>query len=519
MARINTNVPSVIAQTNLARNNSELEQRLERLSTGLRINRGKDDPAGLIISERIATDLNGIERAISNTDRASSMIATTEAALAEINELLNSIKGLMVESANTGANSPEERAANQLQIDSAIQSITRISNTATFGGLKLLDGSLDFNLSGLTSSTIVKAQVFSASFVGSSSLQVDVDVVESAQKGSLFFNGNSNISTAGTLNSALTIRVQGSEGVRELSFTSGQSFSQIISGINQLTALTGVEASLIDATDSSVGLVIRSSNYGADEFVSVDRVDGPSDPADDGFSLFKFDNDADFPALDGTFSFAATGLVSASRDTGRDISALINGSLSTGRGLEISINSPSLALELQVNEAYAIDPTLSTDTFYITGGGSTFQIGPDITAQQQVSFGIQSVAASLLGGTLVNGTIQTLSSLAKGKDNSIEESVRRGDFTDAQAILDTAIDEISILRGRMGAFERNVLATTQRSLQTQFENLTSSRSRIRDADFAAETSQLTRAQILQSSGTSVLGLANQQAQSVLQLLG
>ncbi|GJM17889.1 MAG: hypothetical protein DHS20C14_01020 [Phycisphaeraceae bacterium] len=519
MARINTNVPSVIAQTNLNRNNSELELRLERLSTGLRINRGKDDPAGLIISERIATDLNGIDQAIQNTERASSMIATTESSLAEINELLNSVKALMVEAANTGGNSPEERAANQLQIDSAIQSITRISNTATFGGLKLLDGSLDFTLSGVTSSTIVKAQVFNASFVGQSSLQVDVDVVDSAQKGSLFVNGNANISTAGVINSALTLRIQGSEGVRELSFASGQSFSQMIAGINQLTSLTGVEASLIDPTDSSVGLVIRSASYGADEFVSVERVDGPTDPADDGFSAFKFNANADFPALDGTFSFAGPNLVTATRDEGRDISALINGSLSTGRGLEISINSPSLGLELLIDESFATDPSLGTDTFYVTGGGSNFQIGPDITAQQQVSFGIQSVAASLLGGTLVNGSVQTISSLEKGKTNSIEESVRRGDFTDAQAILDTAIDEVSILRGRMGAFERNVLGTTQRSLQTQFENLTSSRSLIRDADFAAETSQLTRAQILQSSGTSVLSLANQQAQSVLQLLG
>lgn len=518
MARINTNVPSVIAQANLARNNSELELRLERLSTGLRINRGKDDPAGLIISERIATDLNGIDRAIANTERASSMISTTEGALAEINDLLNSIKGLMVESANTGANSREEREANQLAIDSAIQSITRISNTATFGGLPLLDGSLDFVLSGVSSTNIAKAQVFSASFEGTDALQVDVDVINSAQKGSLFFNGNADIATAGALNSSLTLRIQGPTGVRELSFTSGQTFSQIIAAINQLTGLTGIEAALIDDTDSAVGLIFRSSEYGADEYVSVQRIDGPP-PALDGFSAFKFDSNTNFPALDGTFDWNSAALVSATRDEGRDVTALINGSLATGRGLEISINSPTLSVELLLQEDFGTDPSAGTDTFYVTGGGSLFQIGPDINAQQQVSFGIQSVAASLLGGTLVDGSLEYLSSLSKGKDNSIEESVRRGDFSVAQDILDSAIDEISVLRGRMGAFERNVLATAGRSLRTQFENLTSSRSRIRDADFAVETSQLTRAQILQSSGTSVLALANQQAQSVLQLLG
>ncbi|MEO0630100.1 MAG: flagellin, partial [Planctomycetota bacterium] len=139
MGRINTNVPSLLAQSNLNQVNNDLETRLERLSTGIRLNRGKDDPAGLIISERIRSDIEGINQGIDNAQRASSVIATTEAALAEVGDLLNSIRALIVESANTGGNSAEEREANQLQIDSAIESITRIANTATFGGLRLLD--------------------------------------------------------------------------------------------------------------------------------------------------------------------------------------------------------------------------------------------------------------------------------------------------------------------------------------------------------------------------------------------
>ena len=129
MARINTNIPSVVAQSNLVRNQGDLNLRLERLSTGLRINRGADDPAGLIISERLRSDISGVEQGMKNSDRASSVISTTEASLAEVNDLLNSIRALIVESANTGAVSNAEREANQLQIDSAIESITRISNT------------------------------------------------------------------------------------------------------------------------------------------------------------------------------------------------------------------------------------------------------------------------------------------------------------------------------------------------------------------------------------------------------
>ncbi|MFZ4576190.1 MAG: flagellin, partial [Phycisphaerales bacterium] len=106
-----------------------------------------------------------------------------------------------------------------------------------------------------------------------------------------------------------------------------------------------------------------------------------------------------------------------------------------------------------------------------------------------------------------------------GQGNSIEESVGSNDFSAAQSIIETAINDVTMLRGRLGAFERNVLETSVRSMQSQYENLTSSESQIRDADFARETSQLTRAQILSSAGTSTLTLANQQAQQVLQLLG
>jgi len=524
MARINTNVSSIVAQNNLRRSGVELDLRLQRLSTGIRVNRGKDDPAGMIISERIRTDLAGIDQGIRNGERASSVIATTEAGLAEVSDLLSTIKALLVESGNTGANSAEERAANQLQIDSAIQSITRISNTAGFGGVKLLNGSLDYVTSGIATSAISKAQVFSASFLNNEALEVEVDVVASAQTGGLFFSGLMPVGSRfgdGAIQSATTLRIEGSRGVQELSFASGTSFTEIVTAINGRRELTGVTASLLPGGATS-GLVFQSEKYGSNEFVSVTRVGGPS-VDEDPFVLYKIANDNNWPDTTSDFDWASRissgNLVAAKRDTGRDVQALINGTLATGRGLEISINSSSLGLELLLHEDLAIDPTASNSIFNITGGGSMFQLGPDINALQQVNIGVQSVAAEKLGGTLKNDSLFFLSSIMKGQPNSIEESLRRGDFTTASDILNTAIDEVSMLRGRLGAFERNVLETNGRSLQAAFENLTASNSRIRDADFAFETSQLTRAQILQSSGTTVLGLANQQAQQVLQLLG
>ena len=154
---------------------------------------------------------------------------------------------------------------------------------------------------------------------------------------------------------------------------------------------------------------------------------------------------------------------------------------------------------------------LTTKSFSVTGGGASYQIGPQVNSQQQVGFGIHSVAASRLG----NETIGFLNSITSGGSNSLVAGHQR----EASLIIDEAIDQISILRGRIGSFERNTLQTTIRSSQIALENLTASESSIRDTDFAKETAALTRAQILTQAGTNILGIANNSAQSVLALLG
>lgn len=515
MTRINTNVPSLIAQFNLARSNDELSTRLERLSTGLRINRGADDPAGLITAERIGSDLSGVEQAIKNGERASNVIATTEAGLSEVNNLLLDMKRLLVESANTGANSAEEREANQLQLDSAIASITRISNTASFGGLNLLDGSLDYVTSGVNTGEIAQAKVLGASFIGSPNLQVEVEVVASAQKGQLYLDPTQSGFTAGAIESTMTLQISGNRGVQELSFTSGQNLSQIRNAINQITQLTGVTAEFVNGNATS-GLVFNSEDFGSDSFVSVERVNQSATSA--GLELLKLDANAT-PPTGAPFDFADPNFVTANRDTGRDVSALVNGELASGDGLEVSTNSPSLSVELILDPTFATTVDPAGSSFDVTGGGSLFQLGPEVTALQQANIGIQSVSASKLGAVITSGGLQFLSSLESGGPNDIASGVANNDFSTASDIIERAIDEVSILRGRLGAFEKNVLETNERSLQAAFENLTAARSDIVDADFAEETSKLTRAQTLQSAGTSILALANQQSQSVLQLLG
>ncbi len=183
MTRINTNVPSLVAQNRLQRSNDDLQTRLTRLSTGLKINTGKDDPAGLIASEALRSEITSINKALSNTKRANQIIATADSALSQVSTLLNDVRGLVVEAANNGALSEDEIAANQLQIDSSLKAINRIAQSTTFQGRKLLDGSLDFTTTaGTNFDKISDLSIEQANLGSSGSVSVAVNVTTAATK-------------------------------------------------------------------------------------------------------------------------------------------------------------------------------------------------------------------------------------------------------------------------------------------------------------------------------------------------
>jgi flagellin len=458
----------------------------------LRINRGADDPAGLIVSERLRSEMRGIDQAIDNSERASSVIATTEGYLAEVADLLNSIKSLVVQAANTGGVSREEVEANQLEIDSAIESITRISNTASFAGLQLLNGNLEYMTSGIVGADIAGTLVKGVEFGSNSNMAVNVEVVEAAQTGFLFLDGNVN-GMNGSLNSSVTVEIAGNLGVQSLSFVSGTALSAMVAAVNTMRDTTGVTASLVDPADQSSGLIFNSTEFGSDQFVSVRKLGNAGE---------------DFQTFD------AAGGNATQRDEGRNVTAVVNGVLAVGHGLDVSLYTPALTIDLDLTQAFATSAPGATSAFRITGGGAQFQLGPSITSSQSMGIGIQSIAATRIGGTSIDGDRHFLDSLTSGKANAL----LGGNFADASEVLDNAITEVSVLRGRLGAFERNTLQTNIASLQIGLENITASESKIRDTDFAAETARLTRAQILTSAGTSVLATANATASSVLSLL-
>ena len=491
MARINTNIASLIAQRNLSRSSMDLSRSLERLSTGLRINRGSDDPAGLIVSERLRSEVAGLQAAVRNSERAASVIATTEGALAEISDLLISVQGLVIEAANTGGLTGAEIEANQLQLDSAIASITRISNSANFGGLQLLNGSMDYLTSGVSTSAIRDLQITGANFGTNTTIPVTVDVLASAKTGQIFLNADyTGVDNDGTLLSSISIEVAGVDGVQVIDFVSGTSMSAVVNAFNTVSDSTGVEAELVNPNDQNSGVVFSSVDFGSDAFVGITR---------------KGDSGKDF--FDSRLSSA--------RETGEDVTAIVNGALAIGDGLSLSVRSPSLKMELLLDQAFA-QQTTNDAAFFITGGGASYQIGSRVQASQQINFGIRSVAASQLGGTMIGSELQFLDSLETGGDNSLAKEMN---LDSASKILDSAIEQIALLRGSLGAIERNTLQTNIRSLQVAIENTTAAGSKIRDADFARETAELSRAQILQSAGISVLATANATNANVLQLLG
>jgi len=478
MARINTNVPAVVAQRTLLQNQRALQTSLERLSSGLKINRGADDPAGLINSETIRAEIAGVDKAISNSQRAINIIATTEGALNETASLLIDIQGLIVEMANRGALSPEEIRANQLQIDSAIDSITRIANTATFAGRKLLDGSLDYTVSGVNTAAVATLAVQQANFGSQPYIPVNVAVSTVAEKGELQFRGSA-------LSNRVAVELRGNDGVTTFNFVSGQSVAQVMAAVNANSESSGIEAVYLNSANPNSGIAFRSVGYGSDQIVSVSTL-----PGSGAFNLVDRDGNIR------TF------------DYGADTVATINGSQSIGRGLELTLNTTSLDLILRLREDFGVAST----SFVVTGGGALFQLGPDVSPNQQVNMGVQSVAASRLG----NASIGFLSQIVTGGDfEAARDPINAGV---ASEILNEAIRQVAVMRGRLGAFERNTLQTNINSLRIAMENLTASESAIRDTDFAYETSRLTRAQILVNAGTSVLAVANTTPQSVLSLL-
>jgi len=518
MSRINTNVESLIAQRVLGQNNQALSKSLERLSTGLRINRGADDPAGLIASENLRAEKTAIGAAISNAERAEQVVNIAEGGLQEVSGLLTELEGLITSTANTAGLSDEERAANQLQIDSILQTIDRVAGATSFQGQRLLNGNLGLATSGV-SAAVEDFRVDGAKINFGDTRDVNVLVTQSAQNAGFFlsFGGGGDGVTFGDSGGQFVVEVGGSLGSRELTFSSGATLQQVADAINTFSDITGVSAAV--STTGRSGIRLDSVELGEDEFVSVTVVDDAGGNLEGGgiFTLSATDTTAvSSPATAlTTFGAADNGVT----DFGQDVQATINGVEAVTDGTTAAINTDFLSIELDLSETAGAGANAQTlggfKALTITGGGADFQLAGNVDIAGKVNLGVDNVATTRIGGVDDSGTTMTLADLAAGKSLNVED----GDLTMGQKVVEQAIKEVNSLRGRLGAFQKNTVGATIRSLGVSLENTTAAESAIRDADFAKQTAALTRSQILVSSATNVLGIANNSPQNVLQLLG
>ncbi len=490
MTSINTNVPSMIAQRVLAFQNKGLVTSLERLSTGLRINRGKDDPAGLIASENLRAGMRAIGAAINNAQRAEQVVNVAEGGLQEISNLIVELQSLVGASANEAGLSKEEKDANQLQIDSILQTIDRLANSTSFQGVKLLNGNFDYTTSGVTAALLTDVTINSAKLAKDATMDVAITTLISAQTGGVFLQTSTTYQGGGA--GALTIEVTGNDGVQQFTFASGTSQASVITAINAFKDAIGVSAA--GAAGNALRVELRSLDFGSTAFVRAKEISGGA------------------AATDYIYAAESGGTATTDlKDKGRDATVTINGIEATTDGLEARVSSDGFDLAITMDGTSALNKTNGSTSFTITGGGANFSLSPDVNLAGKVSIGIETVTTGNWG----KSGIGLLSDLKSGGTSN----VINGNLSTGQKIVDEAVKQVASLRGRLGAFQKNVVGSTITSLGATLENTAAAESTIRDADFAIETAELTRRQILSQAATQSLVIANAQPQSVLQLLG
>ncbi|MDA0809665.1 MAG: flagellin [Planctomycetota bacterium] len=450
MTRINTNVGATRGLRNLNKANSKLDSAIQRLSTGSQINSGKDNPSGLIGSEKLRFQVTTIEQSIKNSNRASNVIATADGALGEISGLLNQIRGLVQEGLNSGALSDTEIEANQLQIDTALSAINRISSNTTFGGDKLIDGSKGFNTSftAANAAKISDFQVNEALLGTSSSISVDATVTSAAEKAELRYSG-------GNITSATTLEVSGNIGSQVLQFDTGSTVANVRDAINSVSESTGVSATIGD------GLVLTKGATAGTFELSTNAIKNSLDVAGTGggnitFTDLRGDADQGTDATIGQGTLSIT-LTNGTNSNGASSVSAITVDSSGNTNIEIDLaddGTNSTATFADIQAAIAANSAASA-LVSVSDNASAGVI--DAAASADLAGGVDGEAVTFTDNraTAVAGAFETL-----GGSLSIEftNGVGNGLATTATAATDSeGAITVSIVLGTDGS--GNVNAT------------------------------------------------------------
>jgi flagellin len=473
---INHNTQAINTHRRLLDVDHRLKTSLEHLSSGEKIVRAADAPAQLMISEQMRAQVASIVQAIDNAHTGVSMVQTTEAVLDEVNRLLVGIRQRAIHAANEGANDPNMLAADQFEVKNSLESIDRIAQFAEFGKKKLLDGSNGVNgLAAGAGLVFVKATPDTRP---SPAMGYDINIRQAATRATF----TSQPITKELIDKGLTLSFEEHGRVASITTKKGEDINVVQRRLQNELDLNGLELEVTKTADD--GLMLTHRKYGADESFTVvsDMPNVVSDAANQPVVVHN----------------------------GFDVAGSINGQLATGKGRILTAAKGTAADGLQVlyTGQTPDDYSKPVGSVKVNQGSLVFQIGPD--AGQKVKVALNSVNTRTVALNVPNAShYKNLSEVDVRTPQGAEDTMR---------LVDKAIDDITVVRGELGAVQKNAMEANIRSLNVSREELTSAESVIRDADMAAEVSEFTRNQVILQSGLAMLGHANSVTRNVLTLI-
>jgi len=440
---------------------------MTRLATGQRINRASDDPAGLVALNAMNSELAAVNAAIDNDRRSESILNVVDSTLTEVSSLVSEIEGLVLKASGSTVTA-SEKAAYQAQIDQSIESIDRLIGQAEFNGMKLFDGANRINAYADDPASVKDIHVYSRNPNITGNLSLTVDVTAAATRGSATTSLGA---TAGdTLSVATVLQVTGKLGTATITLASGATGTEVLAAITAQKQVTGVSA-----INQGGSLHFTSTTTGSDAFVTVSALSGDQD------------------YLQGA---------QVNKTSGTDAQVTVNGADAAAQGTEVFYNGNGVSLSFNLENDAVTDHVIT-----ISGGGATFQVGTD--SNTRTSLGISGMNTFELG----RSDLGYLSELKSGGTNSLTAS-----GSNALAVARQASNQVATMAARVGSFNKYQIGSSIRSLEAAKEGMSAAVSLIGDTDYAAESAELERQNILMNAAISLLSVANSQQQNVLALL-
>lgn len=490
--RINNNIAALSSQRRLAENDRKLTQSLERLASGFKINRAADSPAGLVVSEQLRGQIAGLNQAIANGESATAMVQTTEASLSEINNLLIRVRQLALHASNVGANDQTALEADQLEISNSIEAISRIARESQFGKKNLLDGS-----TGVTGGAQGPGLTFISATQKTETSPIEGYQVEIEQIATrAFIEGNTEITDSNVLGLSVTLE----EGGRTVQIigTEADSPSSFFGRLKNGAEQAGLDVNLFFSPDGE--LFVEHKRFGSDAaFRGGSNIAGVLSAESGGLDFAT-------PGLD------VRGTIAGETAQGKG-QILVGGSGNANSdGLQVRYIGPLVLVNEEGpdgNPVFERQPESGiAGTINVANNSLSFQTGPN--ANQTTVIALPLASPNFMGRRATNDS--GFISLADVNVRSAQGAA------DTLLVVDAAIDDLTLSRGRLGAFQRNSLEINIATLRVTAENLIAAESGIRDANVAEELVEFTKNKILFDASAAALAQSIAAPNAIVKLI-